>query len=240
MGIFTNGHIYGYVEKNMKAIILAAGEGRRMQPFTLDTPKPLLKIQGKAIIDYVFDALPDEIDEVIITVKYLADKIKEYLGENYKGSRIFYVEGSENGNAIGFAACRPHFQEGERFLVMYGDEPQRRAEIEECLKHQYSWVCTSVPDPRVVGVAIIDAGHRILEVVEKPEYPKSNWSAMGTIVVDTNIFRYAPRLHRNGEYHFSSMLDQFVRDYTVRAVYGVRRPMLSSPADLEWDMKDFI
>ena len=56
----------------MKAVILAAGEGRRMRPFTLSIPKPLLQLQGKKVIDYVFDALPDEVDEAIVTVRYLS------------------------------------------------------------------------------------------------------------------------------------------------------------------------
>jgi UDP-N-acetylglucosamine diphosphorylase / glucose-1-phosphate thymidylyltransferase / UDP-N-acetylgalactosamine diphosphorylase / glucosamine-1-phosphate N-acetyltransferase / galactosamine-1-phosphate N-acetyltransferase len=224
----------------MKAIILAAGEGVRMRPLTLTTPKPLLKIQGKAVIDYVFDALPDEIDEAIVVVKHLADRMKEYLGDTYKGRRIRYVEGSEKGNAIGFLACRPYLKDGERFLILHGDEPQRRKEIEECLKNKYSWAVCEVAEPRLVGVPTIDKNNRILEVVEKPENPKSNYAAMGTIVVDTDIFNYAPLLHKNGEYHLSSMLGQFVKVHEVYAVYGVDRPPFRSMADLEWDMKDFL
>ncbi|MEK9166111.1 MAG: sugar phosphate nucleotidyltransferase, partial [Patescibacteria group bacterium] len=69
----------------MKAIILAAGEGRRMRPLTLTTPKPLLEIQGKAIIDYVFDALPEEVEEAVVVVKYLGEKItKKVLKELIK------------------------------------------------------------------------------------------------------------------------------------------------------------
>lgn len=225
----------------MKTIILAAGEGVRMRPLTLSTPKPLLAIKGKKIIDYVFDAFPEEIDEAVIVVKYLADKMKAYLSDSYKGRRIQYVEGSEKGNAIGFLACKPYLKKGERFLVLHGDEPQRKVEIEECLRHPYAWVCSEVPEPKLVGVAIIGPNNRILEVTEKPEHPKSNWSAMGTIVVDTDIFVYAPLPHPvSGEYNFSSMLDQFLRIHPVRAVIGVARPPMRSLADLEWDMKDFV
>lgn len=224
----------------MRTIILAAGEGIRMRPLTLTTPKPLLEIQGKKIIDYVFDALPDEVDEAIITVRYLADKIKRYLGECYKGRRIRYVEGSEKGNAIGFLACRPFLKENERFLILHGDEPQRKTEIEACLRHKYSWVCAEVPEPRLVGVASIGPDNRILEVMEKPDHPKSNWSAMGTIVVDTDVFNYSPKPHANGEYHLSALLNQFVKTHPVYMVKGVQRPPLRSPEDLNWDMRDFL
>ena len=224
----------------MKAVILAAGKGERMKPFTLTTPKPLLTIQGKAILDYIFEALPAEVNEVIVVIGYLGEKIKNFLGDKYAGRRIHYVEGSEKGNAIGFLSCRPYLNEGERFLVMYGDEPQRKEEIEECLRKSFSVVCTQVPHPHLSGVALIEEGGRILEIVEKPQHPKSNWVAVGTMLVDTHIFDYEPKLHTNGEYHLSSMLDKFVRDYPVYAVAGKRRPPLNSPDDLNWDMSTYL
>lgn len=223
----------------MKAVILAAGKGERMRPLTLTTPKPLLEIQGKKIIDYVFDALPSEVDEVIVVVKYLGDKMKEHLGFEYKGRKVHYVEGSEQGNALGFLASRPYFKNGERLFIIHGDEPQRRVEIDACLERQFAWVCARVPDPTKVGVATIAPDGRITEVIEKPAAPKTNWSAMGTILVDTEIFKYEPKLHTNGEYHISSMLDQFLKDHPVYMVEGKERPPLRSLEDLEWDMKDF-
>ena len=59
----------------MKVIILAAGEGTRMRPLTTDTPKPLLDISGKKIIERIIESLPDEIDEVVINVDYLKEKL---------------------------------------------------------------------------------------------------------------------------------------------------------------------
>lgn len=211
-----------------------------MRPLTLTAPKPLLEVQGKKLIDYVFDALPPEIDEVIVSVKYLADKIKSYLGDSHKGRKIHYVEGSEKGNAVGLLNAREFFKEGERFFIFYGDEPQRREEIEECLAHKFAWVCSRVSDPRTSGVAITDVQRRILEVIEKPELPKSNWSAMGTILVNTDIFSYQPELHSSGEYHLSSMLNRFIKDHSVFMVFGKPRPPFRSPGDINWNMEDFL
>lgn len=210
-----------------------------MRPLTLTTPKPLLKIQGKPIIDYIFDALPEEIDEVIVTVWYLADKIKEYLGNEYKGRKIHYVEGSPAGNVVGFINSKPYFTKGERFLVLYGDEIQPKDEIEQALKHKYGWVCVPVKDPTSSGIATLDESKIIIEVVEKPKNPTSNLAAAGTIVVDTDIFKYEPIKHENGEYYLSSMMGQFIKDHPVHAIFGKPRPPTTSPEDLNWDMRDF-
>ena len=224
----------------MKVIILAAGKGERMRPLTLTTPKPLLEIQGKKVIDYVFDALPEDVDEAIVVVRYLGEKIKEYLGERYKGKKIRYAEGSEKGNAYSFLASKSLLQEGERFFIIQGDEPQRKIELKECLEKKYAWVCSYLPEVRPSGIATVDDSGRILEVLENPENPKSRWSAMGTMLVDTDIFKYKPALHKDGEYHLSSMLNQFVKDHPVYMVEGVPRPPLTSLSHLNWDMKDFL
>ena len=221
----------------MKAVILAAGAGRRMLPLTSDTPKPLLKIRGKTVLDYVFDALPPEINEVIVTVHYLGGEIKKYLGDFYRGKKISYVEGSDQGNAIGFLAIKPYFVKGERFFILHGDEPQRSEEITKCLQYQYAWVVSDVPEPRPTGRALLGADGRIREIAELSEDPAlSRWSAMGTMLVDTDIFEYEPTLHQGGEYRVASLMEQFIKTHPVHAVIGKNRPPLTSLDDLNWEM----
>src|SRR5207248_3956745 len=63
----------------MDAIILAAGLGTRLRPHTLYTPKPLLPIRGRPILDWTLGALPPSVDRVLVVVHYLAEQIKDYL-----------------------------------------------------------------------------------------------------------------------------------------------------------------
>ena len=63
----------------MKAVILAAGKGTRMGDLSLETPKPMLKVLGKTLLEHKLDSLPDVIDEVVITVGYLKDRIVDVL-----------------------------------------------------------------------------------------------------------------------------------------------------------------
>ncbi len=121
----------------MKCIILASGKGVRMMPLTANTPKPMLKVNGKPIITYVLDSLPDEIDEVIIVVKYLGKQIKKYIGHEYKGKKVSYVTGSSKGNAHSFLNTRDYLND-ERFLVIYGDEIPSAVNVKRCLDEDLS------------------------------------------------------------------------------------------------------
>src|SRR3989344_4394219 len=121
----------------MKAVILAAGEGTRMRPLTLSTPKPLLKVGGKPIIDYILESLPTEIDEVIIAVKYLGDQIKSHIGAKNLDKKIRYVTGSSLGTAYSFLATKK-FLRSERFILVHGDELTDKIDIKNCLSKELS------------------------------------------------------------------------------------------------------
>ena len=72
----------------MQAVILAAGVGKRLKPLTDDLPKPMVRVNGRPILEYTLSILPKEIDEVILIVGYLKEKIIEYFGDSFKGVPI--------------------------------------------------------------------------------------------------------------------------------------------------------
>ena len=63
----------------MDAIIMAAGFGTRLRPHTLTTPKPLLPVQGRPILEWALGSLPPTIDRVLVVVNYLAEQLEAYL-----------------------------------------------------------------------------------------------------------------------------------------------------------------
>lgn len=148
----------------MKAVILAAGRGERMMPLTAKTPKPLLKINGKCLIDYVLDSLPYEIDEVIIVVKYLGNQIKKHVGKKNRGLKIKYVEGSDKGNVYSFLNTKKYLH-NERFLLIYGDEIPNRHSVEDCLREKLCALFFKEND---------------------------DWKMDGVMVLNTKIFKYKP------------------------------------------------
>lgn len=205
-----------------------------MLPLTLSIPKPLLRIGNKTIIDYIFDAFPAEIDEVIIVVGYLKKKILEHLGAKYQGRPIRYVTQTVlDGSATALLVTSSLFLPKERFLIVYGDELPVGKEIELCLAHKYSWLCCPNDKPQQSGIATIDGAGRIIEVIEKPDNPASNMSAAGIMVVDGDIFNYSPVAHANGEYYLTSLMDQFLKEHPVQAVVSHPRPPFISPDELQ-------
>jgi len=219
----------------MKIVILAAGEGKRMMPLTSDIPKPLLKYRGKTNLDHLFTALPKEIDEALIVVKYLGEQIKAHCGNEFHGRKISYVKGSLDGNAIGLINTKKYFNEGERFAIAYGDEVISSPEIiNDCMTYEFSWLCYKTPNPKVVGIAELDNEGYIKDVEEKPENPKTDIAANGFMIVNTDIFDYTPEFHEKKEYFLSDLMKIFVHKHKVKAVLSsTPNPQITVPEDLE-------
>ena len=94
----------------MKGVILAAGDGSRLDPLTRSTPKPLIAVAGHPMVTYPMRALVHKgVTELIIVVGHLGDRIRQVLGESgYRGARLTYVESSdhEDGNGLSLYAAR--------------------------------------------------------------------------------------------------------------------------------------
>ena len=79
----------------MKAIILAAGEWKRLRPLTNTIPKPIIKIFWKTIIEHNLEHIYKYVSEIIIVVKYKADEVKKAIWDEYKKVKVSYREQSD-------------------------------------------------------------------------------------------------------------------------------------------------
>ena len=104
----------------MKAVILAAGEGRRLRPFTETMPKVMLPVANKPILEYVIDAVKNSgIDEIILVVGYKKEVIMEYF-EDYEGIKLTYVfQDKQLGTAHALMQAKGYIQ--DTFIVLSGD-----------------------------------------------------------------------------------------------------------------------
>lgn len=205
-----------------------------MRPLTLHTPKPLLKIKGRPILDYIFEALPQKIDEVIVVVDYLRNQIKNYLGEEFRGHRIKYVIGSEQGTASSFLTAKNIIEEKERFLLLYGDELVNQEDLSACCNENLSAIVFHSKNPHTGGVAIIDDHGFIKEITEKPEFPVSDIVVGGIMVLNERIFDYEPIPGSGNEFYLSTILNQYIKEFKVKAVFSENfLGDITSPEDLE-------
>ncbi|TNE78998.1 MAG: nucleotidyltransferase family protein [Gammaproteobacteria bacterium] len=107
----------------MKAMILAAGFGERLRPLTNDTPKPLLKIANKPLIQYHVERLVEAgVRELVINTSWLGDQIESFLGDGSRfGARILWSRESEPLETGGGIRRALPLLGGEPFLVINGD-----------------------------------------------------------------------------------------------------------------------
>lgn len=216
----------------MKAVILAAGEGKRMRPLTEKTPKPMLKILGKPLLEHIFDSLPDAVDEVILGVGYLGDQIKAHFGSNFGGRAIKYVENMKPlGTAYGLWLCRELLGD-ERFIMLYADDLHVKADIEQCFDYPLAISVKKVEDPRRFGVVVVDSRGRVTDLVEKPEVPPSSFASTGVKVLDGRIFNYPAPQRENGEYYITDSLRALAREHTLMAVEASFWLPIGYPEDL--------
>lgn len=130
----------------MQAVILAAGKGLRLRPFTEHHPKPLIPIADKALIEYTLESLPEAITEIIIVIGYLAHQIKDHLGDEWNGKPIKYVV-QETLQGTGDALLQAKSLVEQNFLVVNGDDLYDRKDLTKLLDYPLSILAweSSVP-----------------------------------------------------------------------------------------------
>lgn len=224
----------------MKAIILAAGEGKRMRPLTQTTPKPMLLVAGKPLLWHIINSLPEEIDEIILVTGHLQEQIKEYFGNDFEGRVIHYVEQKEKkGTGDAVFLCKSFFKTGERFLVLYADDLHSKEAIKKLLSYPLAILVQEIPDPRPFGVVTIDEHDHILEFIEKPEKPPSHLASIGVLLLDTRIFDYPLHQHPNGEYYVVDATAKMARDHKIKTVISDFWLPIAYPDDLKRAEKIF-
>src|ERR1700752_162421 len=106
----------------MDAIILAAGLGTRLRPHTLTTPKPLLPIRGRPILDWTLAALPKSVRRVAVVTHYLAHQVEAYLqSQTHCRDWATVFQAQPRGTGDAFRACSDYVT-ADRCLVLNGDD----------------------------------------------------------------------------------------------------------------------
>lgn len=206
----------------MQAVILAAGEGKRLRPLTNDHPKPMVLVGGKPILEYTLSILPNIIDEVILVVGYKQEKIKEYFGDAWQGRRLQYADQPEpKGTGDALVRARP-FLNGEPFLMLFADDLYHPDDLATLVESEHPAILVKEHEqPERMGVCTVSDDGTLLELVEKPAFPLGNLVNVGPSFLHHDIFDLAIHepLLANGE---SCLPEQIARLAKIRTVKAVR------------------
>lgn len=184
----------------MKAVILVGGEGTRLRPLTLHTPKPLLPIANIPFIERQIKSLVKHgIDDVVLSLGYLPDAFESYFHANpIEGVHIGYAVENEplgTAGAIKFAAgdC------AEKFVVCNGDvltdmDISSLVSFHESRNSMATIALTYVEDPSAFGVVPTHEDGEVIAFVEKPplESAPSHWINAGIYVLTPEFLELIP------------------------------------------------
>ena len=177
----------------MKAVVLAAGEGRRLEPLTNRRPKPMLPIAGKPLLEYVLESVVNAgIDEVVFVVGYARDRIQTHFGDGDDwGVDVEYVV-QEKQLGTAHAVAQAEDAVGDAFVVLNGDriiEPSAVTSVAERLERDGGPVMTVTrsSDPGAYGVVELD-GDRVVDIEEKPRDAASELINAGVYGFERSVF----------------------------------------------------
>lgn len=202
----------------MQCVILAAGKGTRMRPLTQTTPKPLVQVAGKTLLDHIVEALPSSIDELIIVTGYLEEQIQEHCGEEFHGRKVTYVHQDEQkGTAHALWLCKDLLK--GRFLFMFADDLHGANDIARATSYTRSMLTLTTTTPERFGIVVRNPDGTLAEIVEKPEHPPSNLASTGVMVLDDHIFEFDPfAKETKGEYYLTDVIQEYAAQYPIAVV----------------------
>ncbi|MBD2773491.1 sugar phosphate nucleotidyltransferase [Iningainema tapete] len=229
----------------MKAMILAAGKGTRVRPITYTTPKPMIPILQKPVMEFLLELLRQHgFDQIMVNVSHLAEEIENYFRDGQRfGVQIAYsfegriVEGTLVGEAIGSAGGMRKIQDfypffDDTFVVLCGD-----ALIDLDLTAAVKWhkskgsiatiVMKSVPREEVssYGVVVTDEEGRIKAFQEKPKVEE----ALSTNI-NTGIYIFEPEVLK----YIPSGVEYDIGGQLFPKLVEIGAPFYAIPMDFEW------
>jgi glucose-1-phosphate thymidylyltransferase len=206
----------------MKGILLAGGSGSRLYPLTEITSKQLLPVYDKPMINYPLSTLMllGITDILVISTPRDLPLIEKYLesGEKYGIKLSYQVQTEPRGIAEAFLISESFIGESPVCLIL-GDNIFSFAGSVTDIKPSQDFqgariIGYHVPDPSRFGVIEKDLHNNVLSLEEKPEFPKSNYVAVGLYFYDNSVISYAKALKPStrGELEITDLNNRYLAE----------------------------
>lgn len=235
-------------DSELMGVVLAAGKGTRMLPFSQHYPKPILPVGGTPLIAHQLDILASlGVRDVVIVIGHLGHEVVRTLGDGSQwGVRIQYVE-QEETLGIAHALSRLESYVDRPFFLLLGDiyfETEDLSSMVELLRRPGGadgvLAVKREPDPAAIRrnfVVLSDDKGRVSRVIEKPRHPRTDLKGCGIYLFEQAFFdavRRTPRTALRNEYEITDSIQIFIEDgYHVHAAEVIKNDLnLSFPHDL--------
>ncbi|WP_436901750.1 UTP--glucose-1-phosphate uridylyltransferase AglF [Halovenus halobia] len=213
----------------MKAVVLAAGKGTRLQPLTDDKPKGMVEVDEKPLLTHCFEQLLEmDVDELLVVVGYKKEAIIEHYGDEFDGVPITYAHQREQ-NGLAHALLTVEELIDDDFVLMLGDNIFR-ANLDDVLSRQReqradaAFLVEEVPYEEASRYGVCDTNKygEIVNVVEKPDDPPSNLVMTGFYTFSPEIFHacHLVQPSARGEYEISEAIDLLI--HSGRTIDAIR------------------
>lgn len=176
------------------AVLMAGGKGERLRPLTEKTPKPLLKIGGKAIIDYNIDRLIDYgVKNINVTVNYLKDQLQNHFSKERKGIIVNCCEEPRFLGTIGAIKFVKEFK-NDTILIMNSDlftNIDYESFLLHFREHNADMSVAAVPYNVSIPYGVLDLEGRVIKgLIEKPKY--NYYANAGIYLIKRSVLKYIP------------------------------------------------
>jgi mannose-1-phosphate guanylyltransferase len=226
----------------LKAFLLAAGVGSRLGEITADTPKCLVPINGKPLLDYWFDSFKlAGIDEILINLHYLPEKVIAHLKQLPNNFQVkpFYEE-TLLGSAGTIRKAWDFVGKDESFYIVYADnfaEVNLRKLYEFHIAKQnpvLTLLAYPTDEPQRCGILELDKNDKVISFEEKPKFPRSNFANAGIHVASRELIDFIPeKLPADLGFHvlpnlvgkmYGYVTDEYIQDIgTPEAYFSVNK-----------------
>lgn len=197
----------------MKAVILAAGEGKRMYPLTDTRPKVMLPVANKPIAEHLLVELRESgIQEILFVVGHHSEKIREHFEDGARwGVRVTYATQKRQMGTADAVRQVAWWVDGT-FLLANGDILLGREDVIKMVRRsEPAMVLKPMEDTSGLGV-VETLGSRVVRIHEKEEKPPTNLVNTGIYVLPPDVFSAVndTRLSRRGEYELTDSLQLLI------------------------------
>lgn len=216
----------------MKAVIFAAGLGTRLRPLTDTTPKPMIEVGGKPILQRTLEALPASVTETVVVVGYKGDAIRAHLAD---APSVRFVEQPELlGTYDALLSAHPHLDDAP-FLALNGDDLYAREDLERLAASEpFAMLAHRVPNPSPYSHLASRDGFLERIVFQKDaEALPAKEVYVGACLLDARFFSLEPGMTPGGEFGLPHTLEKHLNKIPVRILASTFWMPIGTPDELE-------